>query len=100
MYIFHRLEDHETVECVDPETGRRFWQFQYPVVYSDRYGYNNGPRSMSLDGDLIYTLGVTSILHCLRAVDGKPLWKRDLATEFNVRGKFFGQEGHHLSTRI
>ena len=45
MYIFHRLEDLETVECVDPETGRRFWQFQYPVVYLDRYGYNNGPRS-------------------------------------------------------
>ena len=97
MYIFHRLEDHETVECVDPETGRRFWQFQYPVVYSDRYGYNNGPRSsVVIDGDLIYTFGVTSILHCLRAVDGKPLWKRDLATEFNVRGKFFGQGGTPL----
>ena len=97
MYIFHRLEDLETVECVDPETGRRFWQFQYPVVYSDRYGYNNGPRSsVVIDGDLIYTFGVTSILHCLRAVDGKPLWKRDLATEFNVRGKFFGQGGTPL----
>ena len=92
MYIYHRLEDNETVECVDPETGKRFWQYQYSVKYSDRYGYNNGPRSsVVIDGERVYTLGVTSVLHCLRAVDGKPLWKRELAEEFDVRGKFFGQ---------
>ncbi len=92
MYIFHRLEDRETVECIDPETGKRFWIYQYPLVYTDRYGYNNGPRSsVVIDGDRVYTLGVASQLHCLRAVDGKPIWKRDLAAEFKVRGKFFGQ---------
>ena len=41
MYIYHRLEDKETIECIAPETGKRFWIYQYPVVYSDRYGYNN-----------------------------------------------------------
>ena len=92
MYLFHRLDDQETIECVDPESGKRFWIYQYPIVYTDRLGYNNGPRSsVVIDGKFIYTLGVTSILHCLRAVDGKPLWKRDLAAEFKVRGKFFGQ---------
>jgi outer membrane protein assembly factor BamB len=92
MYLFHRWEDQETVECINPETGKRYWMYQYPVAYTDRYGYNNGPRSsVVIDGSKIYTLGVASILHCLRAVDGKVIWKRDLAKEFKVRGKFFGQ---------
>ena len=97
MYIFHRLEDLETIECVHPENGQRFWKFEYPVQYRDRYGYNNGPRaSVVIDGEWIYSLGVTSILHCLRAADGKVLWKRDLASEYRVRGKFFGQGGTPL----
>ena len=92
MYVYHRLQDQETIECVDPETGKRFWMYQYSVEYSDRYGYNNGPRSsVVIDGDRIYTLGVTSIIHCLRAKDGKVIWMRDLADEFKVKGKFFGQ---------
>jgi outer membrane protein assembly factor BamB len=97
MFLFHRLDDHETIECIHPETGQRHWTYHYPIVYSDRYGYNNGPRaSVVIDGERIYTLGVTSMVHCLRAADGAVFWKRDLASEFRVRGTFFGQGGTPL----
>src|SRR5438552_3150811 len=44
LVYLHRLDNEEVVECLEAETGARFWKFAYPTAYEDRYGYNNGPR--------------------------------------------------------
>ena len=51
LVYFHRLAGKETVDCLDPETGRRFWRFDYPVEYEDRYGFSPGPRSSAVVND-------------------------------------------------
>lgn len=91
LVLFHRVEDRETIECLDPETGKRFWSFSYAVVYTDRYGYSNGPRaSPVIDGARVYTFGVTSVLTCLDLSAGKVVWQRDCAKEDGIPQYFFG----------
>lgn len=91
LVYFHRLEGNETVDCLDPETGRRLWRVEYPVDYEDRYGFSPGPRASAvIDGDLVFTAGVTAILHCLDLATGRIVWRRDLAAEFKVPHYFFG----------
>lgn len=91
LVYFHRVAGRETIDCLDPETGRRFWRFDYPVEYEDRYGFNPGPRASAvIDGDRVYTVGVTARLYCLDLKTGRVLWQRDLAAEFKIPQDFFG----------
>ncbi len=89
--LFHALEGKETLECLDPETGKRYWSFDYPITYKDRYGFTPGPRGSAVISEgCVIALGVTSFLHALDLKTGKLLWQHDLATEYNVPQDFFG----------
>ena len=91
LVYLHRIGDVERVECLHPETGELYWEFEYPTDFRDRYGYNNGPRaSPVIDGDRTYTYGALAQLHCLNLKTGELIWKRDIAKEFNVPQDFFG----------
>jgi outer membrane protein assembly factor BamB len=91
LVYFHRLKDREKVECLHPETGAKYWDFDYPTQFEDRYGYNNGPRaSPVIDGDRVYTYGAEGKLHCLKLQTGQVFWKRDVSAEFKVPQDFFG----------
>lgn len=91
LVYFHRVDGRETVDCLDPETGRRFWRFDYPVEYEDRYGFSPGPRSSAvIEEARVYTAGVTAVLHCLDLATGKVIWRRDLMQEFKIPQYFFG----------
>lgn len=91
LVLFDRVGDKETVDCLEPETGRRYWHAAYPVDYSDRYGFSNGPRASAvIDSGKVYTLGVTSTLSCFDLATGTLLWQRDLASEFSIADFFFG----------
>ncbi len=91
LVYFHRLAGKETIDCLDPEIGKRLWRFDYPVAYEDRYGFSPGPRSSAvIDGDRIYAVGVTAQLHCLDLDTGKLRWRRDLASEYQIPHYFFG----------
>ncbi|MEW5977793.1 MAG: PQQ-binding-like beta-propeller repeat protein [Acidobacteriota bacterium] len=91
LVFFHRVGEEERVECLHPETGKRYWQFRYPTVFEDRYGYNNGPRaSPVIDGNRVYVYGAEGKLHCLDLATGQLYWKRNLSREFQRRQDFFG----------
>ncbi len=91
LVYFHRVEGKETVDCLEPETGRRLWRFAYPVAYEDRYGFSPGPRASAvIDGGRVYTAGVTAVLHCLDLATGKVVWRRDLQADYRVPQEFFG----------
>lgn len=88
---FHRVGDEEVVECLESETGRRFWRVAYPVEYTDRYGYSNGPRcSPIIDGECVYTYGVTGTLQCLDLSSGQLVWRREILKDFKLDANFFG----------
>ena len=91
LVYLHRVGDEEVVECLEAETGRRFWRFAYSTDYSDRYGYNNGPRAAPVIADgRVYIRGAKGELHCLQLDTGRLYWKRDLPAEFKIPQDFFG----------
>lgn len=91
LFQFERFGDRAQLTCLESETGRFLWKFDYPTDYEDLYGYDPGPRtSPAVDGDRVYCFGVEGMLHCVRVVDGAPLWKVDTAAEFGVVQNFFG----------
>ncbi|WP_395089739.1 PQQ-binding-like beta-propeller repeat protein [Armatimonas sp.] len=89
--VFHRLGEQEVVECVAAETGKRLWKFAYVSVYSDRYGFNAGPRCQPIsDGKNVYIYGVAGKLTCLSLATGQVVWKRDIAADYKVPQNYFG----------
>lgn len=93
--------------CMDARTGRTIWDFEYPSIYRDSFGYNSGPRCCPiLDGEYVYTYGVEGMLHCLKADSGKLVWSVNVNKDFNVIQNFFGVgstpviEGDLLITQV
>lgn len=91
LVFTHRTGDVAHVDCLDAETGKRFWRFSYPSGYRGRYIANNGPRSTpAIAQGRVYVHGVEGMLHCLELSTGRVVWKRDLQAELGVGDDFFG----------
>lgn len=91
MFVFDRVGNRARLRACKSETGEDLWSFDYPTNYTDYYNYNNGPRcSPIVDGNRVYCYGAEGMLHCVRAEDGKLLWKVDTKSEFGVIQNFFG----------
>ena len=91
VLLFHRVGGEEVIECLDAQSGQRFWKYAYASNYRDRYGFNPGPRCQPVsDGDWVYTFGAGGRLHCLKLATGQVLWQRDLVREFSIKQNFFG----------
>jgi len=91
LVLFHRVGDEEVVDCLEADTGLRFWKVAYASAYQDRYGYCDGPRaSPVIDEGRVYTIGAEGVLHCIDLKTGHIFWKRKLLDEFKVAQNFFG----------
>ena len=66
-------------------------EFEYPTDYKDLYNYSGGAALLPGRGRRPRLhLGPEGMLHCLRAEDGKVIWKKDIVTDFRVVQNFFG----------
>ncbi len=93
-YQFDRFVRKARLYCLNAETGKELWEFEYDTDYRDMLGYNNGPRcSPIIEGNRVYIFGVEGMLHCVRATDGKLIWKKNTEKEFGVVQNFFGVGG-------
>lgn len=91
VILFHRVEGEEVVECLQAETGQRYWKYAYPTTYRDSFGWSAGPRCQPIsDGQFVYTYGAEGKLHCLKLATGQVVWKRDILKEFRGIKTFFG----------
>ncbi|MDE2756222.1 MAG: hypothetical protein OXI92_06695, partial [Acidobacteriota bacterium] len=45
LILFHRLQSRERVECLETQSGRPLWQYDYPTDYRDDFGFDGGPRA-------------------------------------------------------
>jgi len=91
LVLIHRIGDEEIVECLQAETGKRFWRFAYPSHYMDRYEFSNGPKcTPEINDGRVYTLGIEGTLHCLDLETGHVIWKLDLRDAYKIKLGFFG----------
>jgi len=91
FYHFDRIGDKAKLWCLNSQTGKEKWKFEYDTAYRDTLGYNNGPRcSPIVDGDHVYIYGAEGMLHCVRADNGAKVWAVDTVEEYGVVQNFFG----------
>jgi outer membrane protein assembly factor BamB len=77
----------EVVWALDEQTGRELWAKK--IAGKGSAGYNEGPRSTpTVDGDVLYTLGISGDLVCLKVENGDLVWQVNLKKEYkgNVGG--------------
>ncbi len=91
LILFHRVDDKETVECLDAITGKTLWTFDYPTAYRDDFGFDEGPRATPTISDgHVYTYGAEGVLTCLDLASGKKIWSINGKTDFHAPKGFFG----------
>ena len=91
LILFHRIESRERVECLQAQTGRMLWHYDYPTDYRDDFGFDGGPRATpSVWEGKVYTFGAQGVLHCLELESGKKVWSVKTHEKFGVRKGFFG----------
>jgi outer membrane protein assembly factor BamB len=79
----------ERVRCFEASSGKPLWSHSYGVHYPEwvfTEDNQSGPNATPIvrDGKL-YALGQLGDLHCLDALTGDVLWKRDLARDYQVK---------------
>jgi len=90
-FHFDRQDGNARLRCIQAETGKLIWDFSYPSVYRDMYGYDSGPRASPLiEQDRVFIYGVEGELHCLNAITGTQVWRVGTAKSFGVIQNFFG----------
>jgi quinoprotein glucose dehydrogenase len=76
----------ETCFCLDAATGDTIWKHVYAISFKPFPGATaagTGPKSTpTVDGDRVYTLGISGMFHCLDAQTGRVFWKHDFAAEY------------------
>jgi outer membrane protein assembly factor BamB len=87
-------KDAEEVAAYDAADGKLMWSKQYdrgPLHQGFIRQFGVGPRATpAFHNGRLYTLGVTGILACWDAKDGKQLWKVDTAKDFGPPKLGFG----------
>ncbi|OWY70226.1 hypothetical protein B7486_15615 [cyanobacterium TDX16] len=89
LYTMGREGDKETVLAINAKDGKTIWQqgYESPPREGHVREFGEGPRGTpTIDGDRIYTIGVSGKMHCLNKKDGEILWSHDLWEEY--KGNF------------
>ena len=73
--------DDEGVWALSEADGKELWFTR--IAAKGKAGYNEGPRcTPTVDGELLYALGISGDLACLEASTGKIRWQKNLKKDF------------------
>jgi outer membrane protein assembly factor BamB len=92
VIVFHRESAEAVVEALDVADGKRRWRTTYQTNYRDDFGMDDGPRSVpTVTGGCVFTYGAEGRLQAVGLADGRVIWQRDLAKEFESPKGWFGR---------
>ena len=91
VIVFHRVGSNETVEALDPNTGRPQWKAQFEATYRTTIDPDDGPRCVPLIADgKVYVYGAAGDLRCVSLDKGQKLWERSLLVDYAGEEGYFG----------
>ena len=103
VFLFHRLDDREVLNCLDATSGKNLWETRFPAIYREGYNSDLGPRCVptvqpSEDSDVplepgssqVVVYGAGGSLHSVDASNGKTLWSRELRADYAADDGYFG----------
>jgi outer membrane protein assembly factor BamB len=99
LYTAYRRDQQDVIVAINANTGKTVWEYAYDnpfqSAYSEKIG--SGPRSMpQVVGDRLVTASATGKIHSIDKNKGRPIWSRDLYSEFGGTRLDFGYSCHAL----
>jgi outer membrane protein assembly factor BamB len=81
IYTLGGRNQQEFVIALDAASGKRVWETPIGTLFQNDRG--NGPRGTpTVDGDRLYALGGSGDLVCLDVKTGKPVWRKNVLSEY------------------
>jgi outer membrane protein assembly factor BamB len=91
LYLFHRQNQKEILECMDAASGAVIWKSIADATYVDQFGFDNGPRAVpTVHEGSVCTLGANGIVKSTDALTGRLNWTIDCRKTFGAGKGFFG----------
>lgn len=89
--LFHRVDDEEVAEAIDPATGNAKWKAGSPTSFSSGFSDDQGPRCTPvIAGSRVFVFGAQGVLRCLDLKSGQKIWQRNTHAEFKAPEGYFG----------
>jgi outer membrane protein assembly factor BamB len=88
LYVSARQGGDEVTLCLNAQTGDEIWRDKHAVqeISGPAARVHVGPRGSPAVADgKVVTIGVTGVLSCLNAADGKLVWRKDEFSGANPR---------------
>ncbi len=74
----------DTLKCLDFATGKELWSFAYAAA--GRVDHPGSRSAPAVDGDRVYTCGLTGDLYCINTGTHKPVWHKNVWKDFGGGG--------------
>jgi outer membrane protein assembly factor BamB len=89
------IEGQERLLCLDAATGHTIWEHADPCTYT--ISYAAGPRCTPIvAAGKVWSLGAMGDLICLDATDGRLIWSKNLAKEYDTTVPMWGYSASPL----
>ncbi len=80
----------ERLLCLSATTGKIIWKKEWTADYR-RVFYGTGPRTTPVIADgMVHVLGAKGDLYCFATKDGKEIWHRSLAKDYQAKPPVWG----------
>jgi len=91
LVICHRLGDDVVVDCLDPKTGHKHWNFTHPMQFQDGAYFDSGPRpTPAIKDGRVFIANTDGSVFCLDLKSGKKIWSRQPKAEFKSSATWHG----------
>jgi len=80
---YDQEKKEDAVRCLSLDDGEEIWRYTYYVKIKRNHGMSR--TVPAVNGGCIVTLGPKCHVHCLNAVTGELLWKKDLVAEYGAK---------------
>lgn len=96
LYTMGNVNEIDHVFCLDANTGKEIWNYEYPCSSEDPNGYPGTRCTPTVDGDRVYTVSREGHLFCLNTAEGKMLWSKNFQRDFSAKVPTWGFSGSPL----
>jgi outer membrane protein assembly factor BamB len=76
VYLHDHVGEEDVIRALEADTGKELWRFTYPEAGDENDGFTRA--TPTVDGDYLYTVSRSGLVHCLAAADGGVVWRADV----------------------
>ena len=99
LYTAYHRGSQDVISAIDTSTGKNIWEYEYESRFQawDPKSIGPGPYAMpQIVGDRLITASGAGKIHSIDKKSGRPVWSRDLYSEFGGTRLEWGYSCHAL----